>query len=68
MRPRAPGESDAERRGNTALYAATQAVAGPPSDVAAIRFPSGTHVLTAGVTDSTATVDLSAEAKIKAVT
>jgi spore germination protein GerM len=63
MRPQQPRESDAEHQKNTVLYAATQAVAGPPSDVAAIRFPSGTHVLSASVNDSTATVDLSGEVK-----
>lgn len=63
MRPQERGESAAEHLKNTVLYAATQAVAGPPSDVAAIRFPSGTHVLSASVTDSTAVVDLSGEVK-----
>ncbi len=59
MRPEQPGESAAEHLQNAVLYAATQAVAGPPSNVAAIRFPAGTHVLSAGVKSSTATVDLS---------
>lgn len=54
-----PGESAAEHVHNTALYAAVQAVAGPPSDVAAIRFPAGTHVLNVNVTGDVATVDLS---------
>jgi spore germination protein GerM len=63
MRPQQPNESDAEHRQNTVLYAATQAVAGPPSGTPAIRFPSGTHVLSARVNDSTATVDLSEEVK-----
>ena len=61
MRPQQNGESNAEHLSNTVLYAATQAVAGPASDVAAIRFPDGTHVLSATVNDSTATVDLSKE-------
>lgn len=61
MRPAQSGESAAEHQKNTALYAAVQAVAGPPSDVQAIRFPTGTHVLDASVTGSTATVDLSNE-------
>ena len=61
MRPQQPGESGAEHRHNTVLYAATQAVAGPPSNIAALRFPSGTHVITASVNDSTALVDLSKE-------
>lgn len=39
LRPQQPGESDAEHRHNTVLYAAVEAVAGPPSDVKAIRFP-----------------------------
>lgn len=63
MRPQQAGESGAEHLHNTVLYAATQAVAGPPSDVAAIRFPAGTHVLSASVNDSTALVDLSGEVK-----
>jgi len=61
MRPQQPGESDAEHVSNTVLYAATQAVAGPPVTVKAIRFPAGTHVLSAHVNESTATVDLSEE-------
>ncbi len=63
MRPQQSGESAAEHLRNTVLYAATQAVAGPPSTVSAIRFPAGTHVLAADVNDSTATVDLSIEVK-----
>ena len=59
MRPPEPGESATEHLHNTVLYAAVQAVAGPPSDVAAIRFPPGTHVLGVSVNGSTATVDLS---------
>ena len=66
MRPQQPGESNAEHLSNTVLYAATQAVAGPPSGVAAIRFPDGTHVLSASVNDSTATVDLSKEVENQA--
>jgi spore germination protein GerM len=60
-RPAQAGESDAEHLHNLVVYAAVQAVAGPPSDVQAIRFPAGTHVISAGVADSTATVDLSQE-------
>jgi spore germination protein GerM len=63
MRPQQRGESSAEHQRNTVLYAATQAIAGPPSDVSAIRFPAGTHVLGASVNDSTALVDLSGEVK-----
>jgi spore germination protein GerM len=63
MRSQAPGESASEHLRNTVLYAATQAVAGPPTDRAAIRFPTGTHVLSAGVTGETALVDLSGEVK-----
>ena len=59
LRPSQAGESADEHRHNTALYAAVQAVAGPPSDIDAIRFPSGTHVLGVSVSGSTATVDLS---------
>ena len=59
LRQAEPGESAAEHLHNTALYAAVQAVAGPPSDVQAIRFPTGTHVLNVNVTGGVATVDLS---------
>jgi spore germination protein GerM len=58
-RPAQSGETGAEHLHNQALYAAVQAVAGPPSDVAAVRFPPGTHVQSVSVTGSTATVDLS---------
>lgn len=63
MRPQQSNESAAEHLHNTVLYAATQAVAGPPSEISAIRFPVGTHVLAASVNDSTALVDLSGEVK-----
>ena len=66
MRPRQPGESAAEHLRNAVLYSAVQAVAGPPSDVAAIRFPPGTHVVTAAVAGSTATVDLSKDVERQA--
>ncbi len=56
-----PGESSAAYAQYLALYAASQAVAGPPSDVPAIRFPAGTHVLSATVDGTTAVVDLSRE-------
>lgn len=59
LRPRQPGESAAERLHNTALYAAVEAVAGPPSGVNAIRFPPGTRVNGVRLDGSTATVDLS---------
>lgn len=59
LRPPQPGEGAAEHVRNAVLYAAVQAVAGPPSDVSAIRFPPGTRVVTAAVAGSTATVDLS---------
>jgi spore germination protein GerM len=61
MRPRVGGESDAEHLHNIALYAAVQAVAGPPSDVNAVRFPSATHVTNVTVNGPIATVDLSTE-------
>jgi spore germination protein GerM len=44
---------------SVAFYAAVQAVAGPPAGVEAVRFPSGTTVLSANVDGSTADVDLS---------
>jgi spore germination protein GerM len=52
----------ARDRNSVALYAAVQAIAGPPDGVDAIRFPSGTHVLSAVVDGTTADVDLSPEA------
>jgi hypothetical protein len=61
LRPREPGESSAERLHNVALYGAVEALAGPPSDVQAIRFPPGTRVASVSVDGSTATVDLSNE-------
>ena len=66
MRPQQPGESAAEHLRNTVDYAAVQAIAGPESSIAAIRFPAGTHVLSADVNESTATVDLSEEVKDQA--
>lgn len=66
LRPRQPGESAAEHRHNTVLYAAVQAVAGPPNDVQAIRFPPGTRVIGVSVDGSTATVDLSKEVDAQA--
>lgn len=59
LRPQQPGESANEHLRNVVLYGAVQAVAGPPSDVEAIRFPPGTRVQDASVKGSIATVDLS---------
>jgi len=59
LRPQQAGESASEHLRNVVLYGAVQAVAGPPSDVQAIRFPPGTRVQDASVSGSTATVDLS---------
>jgi len=61
LRPRQAGESDAEHLHNVALYATVQAVAGPPSETPAIRFPAGTRVEDVDVKGSTATVNLSKE-------
>jgi hypothetical protein len=61
VRPPASGESAAEHRHNVALYAAVQAVAGPPGGTDAIRFPPGTRVQAVTVDGSVATVDLSRE-------
>ena len=61
LRPRQPGESSSEHLHNAALYAAVEAVAGPPNEIKAIRFPPGTRVLSVSVNGSTATVDLSKE-------
>ncbi|HLY01478.1 MAG TPA: GerMN domain-containing protein [Candidatus Cybelea sp.] len=66
MRPRQPDESAAERLHNVVLYAAVQAIAGPPHDVQAIRFPPGTRVLDASVNGSTATLDLSKDIELQA--
>ncbi|MHB8355330.1 MAG: GerMN domain-containing protein [Vulcanimicrobiaceae bacterium] len=66
MRPPEPGESAREHLRNAALYAATQAVAGPPSTVDAVRFPPGTHVRSVRVDRSVATVDLSREVENQA--
>lgn len=63
MRPQQPGESAAAHLHDAVLYAAVQAVTGPESTISAIRFPTGTHVLSADVNNSTATVDLSGEVK-----
>lgn len=52
----------ARDRQSVAFYAAVQAVAGPPEGVDAVRFPSGTHVLSADVDGSAVDVDLSKEA------
>jgi len=60
-RAQQPGESAAAYAQYLALYAASQAVAGPPSDVTAIRFPAGTQVLSVTVDGTTATVNLSPE-------
>lgn len=51
----------ARDRKSVAFYAATQAVAGPPQNVEAIRFPAGTHLLNLDFNDGTAIVDLSSD-------
>ncbi len=66
LRPRQPDESAAEHRHNAVLYAAVEAVAGPPNDIKAIRFPPGTRVRGVAVEGSTATVDLSKEVEQQA--
>lgn len=66
MRPRLSGESGDEHLRNTVRYAAVQAIAGPPGDVKAIRFPPGTRVQDVAVVDSTATVDLSKDVEQQA--
>lgn len=66
MRPQQPGESAGEHLHNTALYAAVQAIAGPPNDVQAIRFPPGTRVRSLSISGSTATLDLSADVQRQA--
>jgi hypothetical protein len=66
LRPPQAGENAVEHLHNTVLYAAVQAVAGPPDDVQAIRFPPATRVLGVSVDGSTATVDLSKEVEHQA--
>jgi spore germination protein GerM len=66
MRPRAGDESAAEHLHNTLLYAAVQAVAGPPRDLQVIRFPPGTRVVGATADGSTAVVDLSKDVERQA--
>jgi spore germination protein GerM len=61
VRPPNAGESGAGYTQYLAFYAASQAVAGPPQSLTAVRFPAGTHVLSATVDGTTATVDLSAD-------
>lgn len=46
---------------SVAFYAATQAIAGPPPNVDAIRFPTGTHVRSLDLDGTTAIVDLSSD-------
>jgi spore germination protein GerM len=58
LRPQVSGESAAEHLHNIALYAAVEAVAGPSSDVQAIRFPPGTRVGGVTISGTTAKVDL----------
>lgn len=46
---------------SVAFYAATQVIAGPPAGTDAVRFPSGTRVLSVAVAGSNADLDLSKE-------
>ena len=46
---------------SVAFYAATQAIAGPPPNVEAIRFPAGTHVRKLDLDGTTAIVDVSGD-------
>jgi len=57
----APGESAAESLHDLATYAAVQAVAGPPAQTSAVRFPPGTRVRSVTLNGNTAVVDLSNE-------
>jgi spore germination protein GerM len=57
------GESDADRQHYLVEYAALQAVAGPPPDISAVRFPPGVRVLSVAVNGSTAIVDLSSDVR-----
>ncbi len=66
LRPPQPGESGAEHLHNAVLYAAVEAVAGPPNEIKAIRFPPGTRVQSVTVAGSTATIALSKEVEQQA--
>jgi germination protein M len=66
LRSRQPGESAAEHLHNAVLYAAVEAVAGPPNGSKAIRFPPGTRVNGVRVDGPTAIVDLSKEVERQA--
>jgi len=46
---------------SVAFYAAAQVLAGPASDIPAVRFPPGTHVRAIDIDGSTVDVDLSGE-------
>jgi spore germination protein GerM len=46
---------------SVAFYAAAQALAGPSSEIEAIRFPAGTHVRSIEIDGSVVDVDLSSE-------
>ena len=59
VRAPAAGESNAETLHDLATYAAVQAVAGPPPQTSAVRFPPGTRVRSVSVNGTTAVVDLS---------
>ncbi len=61
VRATAAGESSAEALHDLATYAAVQAVAGPPAQTSAVRFPPGTRVRSVTVNGATATVDLSGD-------
>jgi len=60
---RVPSSSEdaAARLHDLLTYAAVQSVAGPPSEVDAVRFPPGTHVRSVSISGTTATVDLSSD-------
>jgi spore germination protein GerM len=61
VRAPAAGESSAEALHDLVTYAAVQAVAGPPAQTDAVRFPPGTRVRNVALNDTTALVDLSKE-------
>lgn len=61
LRAAQPGESADARLHDEATYAALQSVAGPPSDISAVRFPAGTRVRNVSVNGTTALVDLSGD-------
>ena len=56
-----PGESADAQLHDLVTYAALQAVAGPPAQTSAVRFPTGTRVHAVRIDGTTAVVDLTSD-------